>query len=72
MEASPTNELITGLANNGPWALVAGFLLLQVLNAWKGDRDQLTQLLTDFKATLDALKGAVDNLSDRLDSIDHK
>jgi hypothetical protein len=28
--------------------------------------------LTDFKATLDALKGAVDNLSDRLDSIDHK
>ena len=66
------SELVTGIANNGPWALVAGFLLMQVMNAWKGDRDQLTKLLIDFKTTLDGLKGAVDNLSERLDSMDKK
>ena len=69
---TPSSELVTGLANNGPWALVAGFLLWQVMNAWKGDREQLTTLLAQFKATLDGLKQAVDNLTDRLDQIDKK
>jgi hypothetical protein len=54
--------IITSLAANGPWAATAGFLLLHVIKAWTNDRQQLTDLLTEFKDTLTALTHAVQNL----------
>ena len=57
-----TNELWQGLANNGPWALVAGFLLQQVIKAWTADRQQLVVLMTEFRDALNALKSAVEDL----------
>lgn len=60
------NELLAGLAGNGPWALVAGFLLWQVIKAWAADRDTLTRFLTEFRSTLESLKDAVDALRTEL------
>ena len=57
------NQLLTGLANNGPWALAAAYLLKKVLDAWAGDRAQLVTLMTEFKATLDTLGLAVRDLA---------
>lgn len=60
------SEVLRSLAQNGPWALVAGLLLWQVLKAWNKDRDQLTTLIMDFKTTLDGLKIAVEHLTERM------
>jgi K+ transporter len=56
---SGESQLLTGLASNGPWALVAGFLLWQVMKAWTADRQQVTELLKEFKASIDELTHAV-------------
>ena len=60
------DELIRGLATNGPWAMVAGFLLWKVIEAWNKDREQVTLLIGDFRETLQALKASVDHLADQL------
>ena len=62
-----SDELIKGLAANGPWAIVAGILLSQVLKAWAGDRAALTTLMTEFRVSLDGLKVAVEHLTKKLD-----
>jgi hypothetical protein len=62
------DTLLSGLASNGPWAAMAGFLLWQLLKAWQGDRQQLTDLLSSFKGALDSLKEAVEHLTNRLDA----
>lgn len=72
------DDFAQGLANNGPWAILAGYLLKKVLDAWTGDRAQVTVLLGEFKSTLDSfagaltsLKVAVDHLSGRLEITDN-
>ena len=60
------NEFVTELAKSGPWAGVAAFLLYTVIKAWTSDRGQVTQLLGEFRVTLDGLKMSVDHLSERL------
>lgn len=67
-----TDSFLVELGKSGPWALVAGVLLWTVINAWNSDRQALTQLLTDFKSTLDGLKNAVDHLTDRLERIEKR
>lgn len=60
------DDFFKSLAENGPWALVAGFLLHQVIKAWTTDRNQLNGLLTDFKDALISLKGAVEDLKSEI------
>ena len=60
------------LAQNGPWAVVAGFLLHIVIKNWMGDRAQLTSLLSEFKDALTGLQKAVEHLTQRIDRIDGK
>ena len=62
----------SSLAQNGPWAVVAGFLLWTVIKAWNADRDQVTKLLGDFKDALSGLQKAVEHLTERLDRLDGK
>lgn len=57
---TPESQLLTGLASNGPWALMAGFLLWQIMKAWTQDREQVTALLREFKASIDKLTHAVE------------
>ena len=66
------NEFLTELAKSGPWAVMAGFLLWTVIKAWTVDRAQVTQLLGEFRGTLDGLKTAVDHLAERLNHGDGK
>jgi len=62
------SEFLRSFGANGPWAAVAGLLLWKILGAWSEDRKQLTELITDFKTTLDGLKVAVEHLTDRLNN----
>ncbi len=61
-----SSEFLTPLAQNGPWALVAGFLLWKVIEAWQSDRKQLTELLTGFSKTLEALAKSIEDLKDEI------
>lgn len=63
----PPQPFWDSLGSSGPWAVVAGFLLWKIIEAWSGDRKQLTALIGDFKATLEGLKTAVEHLTARLD-----
>lgn len=56
------DQLLTSLASNGPWAVMAGWLLTKVIKAWTDDRSQLVNLLSEFKDALHSLKGAVEDL----------
>ena len=60
------DEFWKGLAENGAWALVAGFLLHTVIKAWAADRAQMVVLMTEFKDALYALKSAVEEMNRRL------
>ena len=86
-QTPPTEiEFIRPLAQNGPWALVAGFLLWTVIKAWNGDRQLTFGLLGDFQKAIEGLVTAVQNLvvvvekvhlvvekvNERLDEIDKK
>lgn len=57
-------EFFVELGKSGPWAAVAGFLLWQVIRAWDRDRNQVTELLRDFRGTLDGLKTEIHNLAE--------
>lgn len=50
---------LTELAKSGPWALVAGFLLWQVIKAWNTDRASITTFLNKMEASLGELTTAV-------------
>jgi hypothetical protein len=54
------------LSANGPWAAVAGLLLWQVIKAWSSDRQTLTTLLSEFRGSIDALRVAVERLSEHV------
>ena len=59
-----TDQVWNSLAQNGPWAMAAAFLLHQVLKAWNSDREQMSRMIVvveGFKAVLDELKMSVDN-----------
>lgn len=51
------------LAKSGPWALVAGFLLWKIIQAWTGDRAQVNELLGDFKVTLEGVRTEIGRLA---------
>jgi hypothetical protein len=61
------DALLAALSVHGPTAIMAGFLMWQVVKAWSADRSALINLLTEFRATLEGLKLAVERLSDRLE-----
>jgi len=61
--------LMQGLAANGPWALMAGFLLLRILKAWDGDRQQAMNLLTQFQATMQKQSEALEELTSAVRSL---
>lgn len=65
-------ELIKPLASNGPWAIMAGFLLSQILKAWNADRTSLVELMGQFKQSLDSLKVAVDQLRQSIEIIESR
>lgn len=51
------------LAKSGPWALVAGFLLWKIIQAWTSDRAQVTQLIGKVEVTLNSMAGEIGNLA---------
>ena len=57
------DPFLVELAKSGPWALTAGFLLWKILAAWNADRTQVTQLLGDFRVTLDGVRSEIGNLA---------
>lgn len=59
-------DITQSFAQNGPWAVAAGFLLHQVIKAWTNDRQQLIVLLTEFKDAMTALKMAVNELREEM------
>jgi hypothetical protein len=65
-------ELIKGLANNGPWAAVAGLLLWQVIKAWTEDRKTASILMSEFRASIDALRVNVEALKVSIDKLTEK
>lgn len=65
--ATALNELMEMMATHGPVAIIAGFLIWQVVKAWGSDRAALISMLTEFRETLDGLKRAVERLSERLE-----
>lgn len=50
------------LGKSGPWALVAGFLLWTVIQAWNSDRRQVTTLLGEFKSAIEKLTVSLDHV----------
>ena len=61
-----SEDAIGKLAENGPWAVVAGVLLYQLIKAWSDDRAALTKLYTEFQGTLASLSDAVEGLRNDL------
>lgn len=55
MDTELINKFSEGVAVNGPWAIMAGYLLKRILDAWTGDRDQVTALMGEFKTTLSSV-----------------
>jgi hypothetical protein len=66
------DEVLKSFGENGPWALMAGFLLHQVIKAWTSDRAQLSGLLTEFREALAGLANAVDGLRYELESLSER
>jgi hypothetical protein len=60
-------ELLKGLANGGPIAIVAGILLWQLIQDRKADRELMRETLGTLSSTMQALKAAVERMSDRQD-----
>jgi hypothetical protein len=56
--------LMQGLAANGPWALMAGFLLIRILKAWDGDRQQALKLMTEFHNSMEKQSEALYELTE--------
>ena len=56
------NDLIKALLSNGPWAVMAGFLLLKILSAWEKDRISRDTVLIEFKRGIDGLADVVRDL----------
>ena len=70
-------ELVRLVGNAGPFVLLFAYLLTRVLNAWTEDRKRLDTVLerthtalSDISASMNQLKGAIENLGDRLDDIE--
>lgn len=57
------SEIFKSFATNGPWAVMAGFLLWQVMKAWEQDRKQLKEFLVELKSSLDKLTHAVEAIA---------
>jgi hypothetical protein len=55
--------LMQGLAANGPWAVMAGFLLVRILRAWDSDRKQAMELMGEFRATMQRQSDALSELT---------
>lgn len=60
------SELLKALGQNGPWAIMAGFLLLRVIKQSDAYQKQNAELLSEFKPILLGLKTAVDELKDEI------
>lgn len=56
------NDLVQALLSNGPWAVMAGFLLLKILSAWEKDRSSRDTVLIEFKKGIDGLTEVVKDL----------
>lgn len=51
------------LAKSGPWALVAGFLLWQIIRDKAADRETMVKFMTDFQNTQNAIVGEVRDIA---------
>jgi hypothetical protein len=60
------NDILKSLVSNGPWAAAFFFLLMQVIRSWTTDRETLTNLLSEFKTSIDALRVAVEQLKEHV------
>ncbi|MBX3095669.1 MAG: hypothetical protein KF812_02285 [Fimbriimonadaceae bacterium] len=65
-----TEPTISALAVHGPFALVSGVLIWQVLKAWQADRETIVSLMTDFRQSLDGVQRAIERLADQMS--DHR
>ena len=57
------------LAKSGPWALVAGFLLWQLLRDKAADREMLTSFLTEFSKTQAKIMSEVGDIAESLKTL---
>lgn len=57
---------LEALAGSGPWAIMAGYLLVRILAAWQEDRNRLDAVVPAIQRVAEAL----DRLERRLD--DHE
>lgn len=63
--AQPLSIFLQSLGASGPWAVLAGFLLIKIIEAWQGDRatmlpilQQLTPVLTEVRDSNKLLVGS--------------
>jgi len=59
--------MVQALAVHGPFALVAGVLMWQVLKAWQSDRDTIVGLMTEFRQALTGVQHALTRLADQME-----
>jgi hypothetical protein len=60
------SNILPTLAANGPWAVMAGLLLYQVMKAWTADRQQVTELLGGFRSSIEKLASTLDHIADEI------
>lgn len=62
------DPMIAALAVHGPFALVSGVLIWQVLKAWHTDRETIVSLMTEFRQSLDGVQSAIERLADQMEA----
>lgn len=62
-----TTSGLDGLVAYGPGYILAGFLLVKVINAWTEDRKQVSTVMPEFRAAIEKLSTAVDHLTNKLE-----
>jgi hypothetical protein len=60
---------IQELAKSGPWAVVSGLLLWTIIKAWNKDREQVTELLRDFRQSIEKLTVEIHRLGEIQSSV---
>ena len=66
------DKFFTSLADNGPWALVAGFLIWWLIKNADKTQTLLISVLTDFRGAIDRLTTSVDKLGERMDDLERR
>lgn len=70
------DSFLIELGKSGPWALVAGFLLLQVIkdkkqdrDEWKAERESWARFMKEFQTTQNAIVGEVQDIARSLHAL---